>query len=173
MLRVDLELESISEHHGVCTEVIADSIAPETAIYGQCALVQPPPSALQLSNRRKNARRLTDLVAVFALLPHISGFALQVLDLARTWSDRGDDDMLQNFSPGTILMTLQLWMLATPTPVAWVEIFRRRLLLGQQQQLLQPPNLLAVPPTVLAGCAHHIAEAHVQSLPFSVDTTAS
>ena len=61
--------------------------------------------------------------------------------------------------------------LATPTLVTWVEIFS--LSLWQLQQLLQPPDLLAVPPTVLAGCAHHIAVAHGQTLPFSVGTTAS
>ena len=36
--------------------------------------------------------------------------------------------------------------LATPTPAAWVEIFRRRLSLWQQQQLLRPPDVLAVLP---------------------------
>ena len=58
--------------------------------------------------------------------------------------------------------------LATPTPAAWVEIFRRRLSLRQQQQLLQPPDLRAVPPTILAGCPHRIADARVQSFPLSV-----
>ena len=43
----------------------------------------------------------------------------------------------------------------------------------QQQQLLQPPDLLAVPPALSAGCAHHIAEAHVQSFSFIVGSTAS
>ena len=84
---------------------------------------------------------------------------------------------LQNFSPGISLTTFQLcirrvqfsrlsapsftfWMswgfeLATRTPVTWIEIFSRRLSLWQQQQLLQPPNFLAVPPPVLAGCSHH------------------
>ena len=56
----------------------------------RCALVQPPPSALQLAHRRKNGRLLTDLVAVFALPPPTSGSALKVLDLAHTWADRGD-----------------------------------------------------------------------------------
>ena len=90
MLQGDLECESIFRDNGVCTEVIADSIALERAIYGLCALVQPPPSASQLANRRNNARLLTDLVAVFALSLHTGGFAFQVLDVAHTWSDLGD-----------------------------------------------------------------------------------
>ena len=63
--------------------------------------------------------------------------------------------------------------MATPTPVAWVEIIRRRLSPWQQQQLLQPPDLLAVPPAVIAGCTHHTAEAHLQSFLLSVGSTAS
>ena len=55
---------------------------------------------------------------------------------------------------------------------AWVEIFSRRLSLWQQQ-LLQPPYLLAVPPAVLAGCAHQVAVDRTQSFPFSVGSTAS
>ena len=54
---------------------------------GGCAPGQPPLSALQLANRRKSARFLTDLVDVFALPPHACGFTLQRLDLLHTWSD--------------------------------------------------------------------------------------
>ena len=95
MFQGDLELEPVFSDHGVCSEVITDSLALERAIYGRCSLVQPPPSASQLANRRKNARLLTDLVAVFALPPHTSGLALQILDLAYTWSDSdaGDIDL--------------------------------------------------------------------------------
>ena len=90
MFQGDLELESVFAH-GVCTEVRTDSIALQRAIYGRCALVQPLTLASQLANRRKNARLLTDLIAVIALPPHTNGFAHLVLDLAHTWSDRGDD----------------------------------------------------------------------------------
>ena len=55
----------------------------ERAIYGRCALVQSLPSALQLANRRKNARLLTDLIAVCALPPHHQRVC--------SWSDWGDD----------------------------------------------------------------------------------
>ena len=56
--------------------------------------------------------------------------------------------------------------LTTPTPVAWIEIFKRRLSLWQQQpKLLQPPGLPAVPPAAHADCARHIAEAHALSFP--------
>ena len=77
--------------------------------------------------------------------------------------------------PGPLFHILEVLgvELATPTLVTWVQIFSRRLSQWQHRQLLQPPNLLTVPPTVLAGCAHHIAVAHVQTLPFSVGTTAS
>ena len=205
MFQGDLELESVFEHHGVCSEIITDSL--ERAIYEWCALVQPHPSALQLANKRKSSRLLSDLVAVFP--PHTSGFALQVLDLTHSWSDRNADVidlnnilaltaavyMFTELNPSlpqqrytrtlpelltavaelltsTTLMTFQLciqrgqsstlpassftfWKswgveLATPSPEAWIEIFRR-LSLWQQQQLLQPPHLLAVPPAMLVA----------------------
>ena len=61
--------------------------------------------------------------------------------------------------------------LATPSPAAWVEIFRRRLSFWQQKELLQPPDLLA--PAVFGVYAHHIAEAHVQCFFFNAGSTAS
>ena len=70
-----------------CSAVIGDSLALDQAIHWRCAPGQPPLSALQLANRRKSARLLTDLVAVFALPPHTCGFTLQRLDLPHTWSD--------------------------------------------------------------------------------------
>ena len=81
MFQGDLELESVFEDHGVCSEVITGSIL-NRAIYGRGA--QLPPSSLQLANRRKSARLLCDRIAVFALPPHTDGFRLQVLDLAHT-----------------------------------------------------------------------------------------
>ena len=88
-----LELDALFEDHGVCSAVIAGSLALERTIYRRCALVQPPLSALQLANRRKSALLLTDLVAAFALPPLTGGFTLQVLDMAHTWSDRSDNDI--------------------------------------------------------------------------------
>ena len=77
----------------MCSAVIADLLTLERAVYRRCAPGQPPPSVLQLANRRKSARLGTGLVAAVALPPNTGGFTLQVLDLAHVWSDRGDSDI--------------------------------------------------------------------------------
>ena len=79
----DLELDALFEDHGVCSAVIADFLALEGANYRRCA-----PG--QLANRGKSARLLTDLVAVFALPLHTSGFDPSTLGPG---SDRGDNDI--------------------------------------------------------------------------------
>ena len=45
------------------------------------------------ANRQKCAHVLTDLVAATVLPRHTRGFALQLLDLAHTWSVRDDNDI--------------------------------------------------------------------------------
>ena len=75
---------SIFEDHGVCTEVITDSVALERAIHGRYALVQTLPSALLLANRRKNTRcRLCPASSHQRVWPSSLG-------LGHTWSVRGD-----------------------------------------------------------------------------------
>ena len=55
--------------------------------------------------------------------------------------------------------------LAVLTLEAWVETFRCRLSRWQRQQQQLLLDVLAVPPTILADCAHHIVEAHVRNFP--------
>ena len=65
MFQGDLELQSVFDDRGVCSEVITDCRALQHAIYGWCALFQLSPSALQLANRRESSRLLCDLIVVF------------------------------------------------------------------------------------------------------------
>ena len=48
-----LELEGLFEDHGVCSCTITDSLDLEHVVYEQRALVQPPPAALQLTDRQR------------------------------------------------------------------------------------------------------------------------
>ena len=74
------------EDHGVCSGIIADSLALKSAIYERRALVQPLPSALQFATRARGTRFFSDLVVTSAFRPHTSKFSLQVLDLTHVWS---------------------------------------------------------------------------------------
>ena len=82
MFSGDLELDALFA-------VIADMLTLERAVYQRCIPRQLPLSDRQSTNLQKCARFLTDLVAA-ALPPHTGGFAL---DLAHTWSARGDNDI--------------------------------------------------------------------------------
>ena len=64
----DLELDALFEDHGVCSAVIGDLLNVERAVYRRCTPGQLPLSVLQLADRAKCARLLTDLVAAFARL---------------------------------------------------------------------------------------------------------
>ena len=86
-----LELEVLFADHGVCSGVIIDSLVLVRAIYEQRALVQPLPTSLQLVNRQKGAHLLLDLAVTYAFPAHTSDLAVQILDLAHVWSNRGSD----------------------------------------------------------------------------------
>ena len=131
----------------------------------RCALVQPPPSALQLGNRRKNARLLTDLAHTWSdrgnndidlsdilalaaavymfikldlslpqqLYPRAHPELLSAVAELLTWHQPHDAPVLHTArtvqqvtrAEFHILEALR-FKLATTTPAAWVEIFRRR-----------------------------------------------
>ena len=81
-----------------------------------------------------------------------------------------------DFSECAIVIVIACNMeLATLTPVAWVDLFSRRLSPWQQQQnqQRQPQPHPAVPPVFLGGSANQIVKAHVQSSPFRFLSTAS
>ena len=63
--------------------------------------------------------------------------------------------------------------LAIPTPVAWMEIFRRRLSLWEQEYCCPTAGPFRSPPAVFADCAHHTCDAYVQCFPFSAGSMAS
>ena len=208
MLLGDLKLDALVKDHAVCSAVIAHLQILERVVYQQCTLGQPPLSVPQRTNRQ-NVRSLLDRPGCRRRSPHqTGGFTLQQLDLAHTWSERSDTDILalaaavymftkmddgwarqprypralpelltagaelltryqRHNSPvlhsaGTVqqvtraefhILDILGFELATPTPVAWIQIFRRRLSLWEEQQLVLPqhPDLLAAPPTALAG----------------------
>ena len=94
MYRCGLELEILFEDHGLCSEVIADFLALESAIYERRALIQPLPSASESANRQRSAHFLSDLAVSSAFHPHSSEFSLQVLDLTHVWS-HSDSDVIE------------------------------------------------------------------------------
>ena len=94
MFQGGLELESVFEDHGACTEVITDSFAFERAICGRCALVRPTSISLTAGQQAKECSPLDR--PRYCLCPPASHQRVcpsQILDLAHTWSDRGDDDI--------------------------------------------------------------------------------
>ena len=165
---------------------------------------------------------------VFALAPSTSGFALQVLDLAHTWSDRSEDDIdlsdirllsscslswISTVAAATVpprasrtahcscttshqhqphdvpalctartvqlvtraelhILEILVFELATLTPAAWVEIFRRRLSLWQRQ-LLQPPDLLTSRLRCLLVVRITMPKSLSSASPFNSGSTAS
>ena len=66
----DLELDTLLEDHGVCSGVIADSLALEWTVHER-----------------------SDLAAACAFPPHVCGFTLQI-DLTHSWSDNDAEVIL-------------------------------------------------------------------------------
>ena len=81
-----LELEGLFEDHGACSCTITNSLDLEHVVYEQRAVVQPPPTAQQLT-RQRGVQFLLDLTVTCALPAQISEFALQFIDLAQIWSN--------------------------------------------------------------------------------------
>ena len=182
--------------------------------------------ALQLANRQRCARFLSDLVVASPFPPHTSEFSLQVHDLTHVWSHSDSvvvelDDILalaaavhvfiklnlspQQRYPRTLselfaavaelftwqpddvpvlhnastqhithiefrFLEQQEFKLALLMPMAWLDIFSRRLSLRQQQQR-QPHR--ALHSESLAAFTNHVAAAHVQYVPFRSLSAAS
>ena len=76
-----LELEGLFEDHGVCSRAVTNSPDLEHVVY----LVQPPPAALQLTNRQRGAQFLLDLTVTYARLAQTIEFALQVIGWTQVW----------------------------------------------------------------------------------------
>ena len=74
------QLEVLFEDHDVCFGVITDSLVLERAVCEQRALVEPPPTALQLRNKQKEIHLLLDLAVSNAFPAHTSEVAFQILD---------------------------------------------------------------------------------------------
>ena len=54
--------KGLFEDHGMCT----NSLYVERVVYEQRALLQPPPSALQLTNRQRGVQFLLDFTIIYA-----------------------------------------------------------------------------------------------------------
>ena len=51
-----LDLQGLFEDHGICSYTITNSLDFRRVVYEQCALVQPPATALQLTNLQRGVQ---------------------------------------------------------------------------------------------------------------------